>query len=85
MTEAMRSMPECADSDNMPSEPVTMPVMSLSTVMTDAASTEKIAAERLAAWGWMAAGSCMAVGVIGRCYRFCGRSAWACMATERPD
>ena len=48
MAAAMRSMPEWAASESMPSEPVRRPVRSLSSVMAKAASTEKSAAERLA-------------------------------------
>lgn len=56
MAEAMRSMPEWADSDNMPSEPVRMPVSSLRSVMTAAASTENSAAVRLGVRAGAAAG-----------------------------
>src|SRR5665213_1120658 len=45
---AMRSIAECAASDNMPREPVRIPVRNLSSVMAAAASTEESAAERLA-------------------------------------
>ena len=45
----MRSMPECAASDNMPSEPVRIPVSSLSRVTQSAAITELSAAERFSA------------------------------------
>lgn len=45
---AMRSMPECAASENMPSEPVRTPVTSLSSVMPRAAISEESAAARLA-------------------------------------
>src|SRR5580693_8548509 len=49
MAEAMRSTPECAASESMPSEPVRIPVSSLSSVMAKAASTEESAAVLLAA------------------------------------
>src|ERR1035441_4169814 len=69
MAEAMRSMAEWADSLNMPSEPVRMPVSSLSSVTMPAAMTEKTAAERLTAWDvggvLLAAASSMAVGLMG--------------------
>ena len=51
MAAAMRSMAECAASDNMPSEPVSRPVASLSSVMPAAADTERTAAVRLRAAG----------------------------------
>ena len=54
-------MAEWAASLNMPSEPVSTPVSSLSSVTTPAAMTEKIAAERLAACGVLDASSRMAV------------------------
>src|SRR5690348_16077198 len=40
-----RSMPECAASDNMPSDPVSRPATSLSTAMDAAAVTERAAAD----------------------------------------
>ena len=51
MAEAMRSMAEWAASLNIPSDPVSRPVTSLSNATTAAAATEKAAAERFAAWG----------------------------------
>jgi len=48
MAAAMRSMPECAASESIPSEPVRSPVMSLKRVTARAAKTEKSAVERLA-------------------------------------
>ncbi len=73
MAAAMRSMPEWAASESMPSEPVRMPVTSLSRVMARAARTEKRAAVRFSAWGgcgveeWEAAAWFME-----RSYRVCG-------------
>ena len=54
MVAATRSTEEWAASDSMPSEPVRMPVRSLSAVMPRAARTEKRAAARLAAAGFSA-------------------------------
>jgi hypothetical protein len=69
MMEAIRSMPEWADSEIIPSEPVTMPVMSLSSVMMAAAQTEKNAAERLAPPVVIVCCSCSAVWFMHPCYR----------------
>ena len=74
MAEAMRSMPEWAASDNMPSEPVRRPVTSLRRVMTAAAATEDSAARRLVAAaerGW-AGGCAWAVVAMWRWYRKAG-------------
>ena len=60
MAAAMRSMPEWAASESMPSEPVIRPVKSLKRVTAKAAKTEKSAAERLALCGVVAC-SCVAV------------------------
>ena len=76
IAEAMRSMEECAASDNMPSEPVRSPVMSLSSVISEAAKTEKIAAERLAACGGLELRA-WPLGSLERCYRFGDSSASA--------
>ncbi len=68
MAAAMRSMPEWAASESMPSEPVRRPVRSLSSVMTRAARTEKSAAERFlerALTRVRLAGSWVAVLLIG--------------------
>ncbi len=47
-SEAMRSIPECAASLSIPSEPVSRPVMSFSSVMPDAARNDVSAAVRFA-------------------------------------
>jgi hypothetical protein len=49
MPEAIRSIPECAASLNMPSDPLSTPVSSFSSVIASAASTDDSAADRLAA------------------------------------
>jgi hypothetical protein len=48
IVEAIRSMPECAASESSPREPVSRPVISLSSETIVAATTEKTAAARLA-------------------------------------
>src|SRR5665213_668516 len=67
MADAIRSIPECADSLSIPNEPVRMPVISLRAVTAPAARTEKTAAERLACGapdcGGVAVLSVVAVGI----------------------
>src|ERR1700722_20929587 len=72
MAAAMRSMVEWAASESMPSEPVKMPVTSLSRVMARAATTETRAAVRFSACGLCGVGGLVAAAwLIEESYRVC--------------